>query len=315
MIDTKSNLESANIQRRFYADNNSLSNLSAKSNDIESLKAVAKEFEAIFLQMAMKSMRDTVKSMKSELTTDSATETYQEMYDSQLAMHLSGASSLGIADAIVRQFSQNFSVKELESNNDVVKTANTSVPKNIVNNNEIINITNDVEIIGDDKVNSEDADPIEFVKKVWLRIQELAKDIELDPKMILAQAIHETGWGKFIPRFKSGNISNNIFGIKADNSWNGASAVGKTFEVEDGIVKNQKAKFRAYSNLGDGIKDYFSFVRDNPRYEKALAARSGAEYIKELHKAGYATDPNYSDKVMSIYNGDRLNSLIEQLNG
>ena len=107
MIDSNSQIESANIQRRFFADSNSLDRLTTSSNQQESLKAIAKEFEAIFLQMALKSMRDGVKSMKSDLLSSSALDTYEEMYDSQLSLHLSNSSSVGIADAIVRQFSMN----------------------------------------------------------------------------------------------------------------------------------------------------------------------------------------------------------------
>lgn len=315
MIDTKSNIESGNIQRRFYADNNSLTNLSSKSDDIESLKTVAKEFEAIFLQMAIKSMRDAVKSMKSELTSDNATDTYQDMYDNQLSMQLSGSSRLGIADAIVRQFSQNFSI---DTNATNPAATNTSVNKDLLDNDpKHIPKSENISAAKGANEESKDLDefaPIEFVKKVWGSVKEVAKDAELDPKMILAQAVHETGWGKFIPKFKSGAMANNIFGIKADSGWDGKSTVNKTFEVENGIVKSERAKFRAYESLTEGVKDYVDFVQSNPRYQKAISANSGPEYIQELHKAGYATDPKYSDKVMSIYNGDRLNNLVSMLN-
>ncbi|MBT4963784.1 MAG: flagellar assembly peptidoglycan hydrolase FlgJ [Francisellaceae bacterium] len=315
MVDANLQIESANMQRRFYADNNTLSSLNKNSDQIENLKSVAKEFEAIFLQMAIKSMRDAGKSMKSDLMSSSAEDTYQEMYDSQLSLHLSSSSSIGIAEAIVRQFSQNFAT----NNSDDAKGQEVSVlpaeavekslSHNLVVDNGNINHIDSVH----EPAQKEIFEPHDFVEKVWSGIKEVAKSIDIDPKMMLAQAIHETGWGRFIPKISTGELANNLFGIKADESWHGSSIVAKTTEVEDGVVKQQKEKFRTYGNVRTSMEDYVDFVSNNPRYEKALASNNGVEYIKELHKAGYATDPNYSDKVLNIYNGDRLESLLNHI--
>ena len=315
MVDSSSQIETATMKHRFYADNNTLSSLSKNPDKTESIKAVAKEFEAIFLQMVIKSMRDANKSIKSELMSSSAEDTYQEMYDSQLSLHLSSSSSIGIAEAIVRQFSQNFATNKSDGAKSPERYAlsaeggGNTLNHNLVGDNEIISHIDSVAELDQGKT----LEPHSFVEKVWSGIKEVAKSVDIDPKMMLAQAIHETGWGRFIPRINTGELANNLFGIKADKSWHGDSIVAKTTEVENGVVKQQKEKFRTYDNLRYSMEDYVNFVSSNPRYEKALASNNGVQYIKELHKAGYATDPNYSEKVLNIYNGDRLKSLLSNI--
>ena len=138
----------------------------------------------------------------------------------------------------------------------------------------------------------------EFIKLIGEKIQsENAKrGNPIFSSVAIAQAILETGWGKSVLMMKA----NAIYGIKATTNWNGKVYNSKTNEVYDGKVYNIVACFRAYNNLEESIGDYFDLICGN--YRKALATNSPLECIQEIKNGGYATDPQYVNKIMSIIN-------------
>ena len=82
--------------------------------------------------------------------------------------------------------------------------------------------------------------PIEFVKALWPYALTAAKKIGVDPKILIAQAALETGWGKAVAEHSDGTSSFNLFNIKADSNWNDKSVSVKTVEYEQGVaVKGQ----------------------------------------------------------------------------
>ncbi|WP_345418773.1 flagellar assembly peptidoglycan hydrolase FlgJ [Halioxenophilus aromaticivorans] len=127
-----------------------------------------------------------------------------------------------------------------------------------------------------------------------------AEKLGVDKNVLLAQAALETGWGEFISKGDSGS-SKNLFNIKSSSQWTGDSVKVTTVEYRDGVAQKEQANFRAYSSFEDSFDDYADFILSNPRYEKALSCASDSEaYLRELQQAGYATDPNYADKIMQL---------------
>lgn len=149
----------------------------------------------------------------------------------------------------------------------------------------------------------------EFVETIYPHAVEAAKILKVDPKVLVAQAAHETSWGKRIP--KSGNISSyNLFGIKA-SSKHVKQVKSNTKEYWNGKTISVKHGFRAYDNYSDCFCDYAGMLKRNKRYSKALQnAHHPHNFLVELQKAGYATDPHYAKKIFSIYQGPILKKLI-----
>ncbi len=137
--------------------------------------------------------------------------------------------------------------------------------------------------------------------------EKAAKELGVEPKVILAQAALESGWGRSVIRNANGSNSFNLFNIKADKAWQGKQTKLTTLEFDQGIAKKVNAGFRSYDSFEEGFKDYVDFIKNNPRYGEALKKVGNAEhYMHELQRAGYATDPKYANKVMSIYQGNTM---------
>ena len=147
----------------------------------------------------------------------------------------------------------------------------------------------------------------DFVRQLHPYAEQAAKELGVEPKVILAQAALETGWGRSLIKNSNGSNSFNLFNIKADKSWQGKQAQVPTLEFEQGIAKKVNAGFRSYASFQESFQDYVDFIKSNPRYGDALKqAGNGDRYLHELQRAGYATDPNYANKVMSIYHGNTM---------
>ncbi|MFN4262398.1 MAG: glucosaminidase domain-containing protein [Thioalkalivibrionaceae bacterium] len=151
--------------------------------------------------------------------------------------------------------------------------------------------------------------PDEFVTSLRPYAERAAAALGVDAATLLAQSALETGWGQRLPS-GGGRSSFNLFGIKAHGGWNGAAVTNGTFEVRDGVVQRETARFRAYASPEHSFRDYVDFLRTNPRYRDALKAGDGERFIRGIHHAGYATDPAYADKVLSIR--DRVQQLLAE---
>lgn len=143
--------------------------------------------------------------------------------------------------------------------------------------------------------------PQEFIDTMLPMAQEAAKSIGVDPRYLVAQAALETGWGKSVMRQADGSSSHNLFGIKATGNWQGAEARAITSEFRDGQFVKETAAFRSYDSYQDSFHDLVSLLQNNSRYKDAVSAADNPEqFAKELQKAGYATDPDYARKIISI---------------
>ncbi|MEH6504083.1 MAG: flagellar assembly peptidoglycan hydrolase FlgJ [Cycloclasticus sp.] len=308
----------ASSQADVYTDFNGLAQLRAKAGgskgeENEALSEVARQFETIFLKMMLKSMRDTVP--ESDLVSNEKTRFYQSMYDDQISLDLSKRGNLGLADMIVQQLGgevktdvvtqgqtlsnyQEFAVQRIQGalqevglHKPVAKPAVTSDVTSRVTSKRI----NSVE---------------EFVDKLWPQAQKAAQQLGVDAKVLLAQSALETGWGKHVMQNKAGQSSHNLFGIKASHGWEGKTVSVQTVEFEQGVAVKRQANFRAYDSYEASFNDYVQFLKQNPRYQQALTkVDSNEEFIKGLQKAGYATDPAYAKKIISILGREQLSSL------
>lgn len=119
--------------------------------------------------------------------------------------------------------------------------------------------------------------------------------------LMLGQAALESGWGKREIRMADGSNSYNLFGIKAGAAWNGKVADVMTTEYQNGVAHKQVEKFRAYSSYAEAFQDYAHMLGNNPRYAGVLQQGGDAAGMAQaLQKAGYATDPNYADKLVRV---------------
>ncbi|HED17141.1 MAG TPA: flagellar assembly peptidoglycan hydrolase FlgJ [Gammaproteobacteria bacterium] len=300
------------------------------------LKAVAKQFEGIFLQMMLKSMRDA--NMGDDLFDNDQSKMYQDLFDKQISLELAGKNGFGLADMMVKQMDKT----QIESANsdkgitdyqrspvtvikDVVdnEMANVNAMQvrrsSIGNSSESLTIkTTENSDVDTKKISTEKTQanewgtPEGFIKSMVPYARSIAGKLGLNPAFIVAQAALETGWGAHIIKTATGASSNNLFGIKAGSSWQGNTVQSKTLEFSDGIMRQEKATFRSYSSVDDAFRDYARFLTDNDRYSNVVNSGYDVEqFTSNLSKAGYATDPVYADKIKMIVQSDRMKSLMK----
>ena len=153
--------------------------------------------------------------------------------------------------------------------------------------------------------------PGEFVNQVMPTIRRAASALGLNPLGLLAQAALETGWGQRMPRTADGSPSFNMFGIKAGDSWTGARATADTMEFSNGVATPRRTAFRAYGSIEDSVNDFANLLRNSPRYRDAVAAGNDTQaYVDGIGKSGYATDPEYANKLSQILNSDTLRAAL-----
>ena len=139
----------------------------------------------------------------------------------------------------------------------------------------------------------------EFMRDIVPHAQRVGAEIGIDPRLIIAQAIQETGWGKHVK-------GNNYFGIKSHGREGGQTIT--THEVIDGKKVKIKDNFRAYNDIGESVEDYGRFLVANPRYKTVLEAEDLASQINAMGNSGYATDPNYGASLSNIVKGRTFTS-------
>lgn len=149
--------------------------------------------------------------------------------------------------------------------------------------------------------------PEAYIEHVYPAAARVAEKLGVDPAVLVAQSALETGWGKHMIRHANGEPSYNLFGIKADKRWDGEVATVATTEYVNGRAVREVAPFRAYASFEDSFSDYLQFVKNQPRYETAVASADDPKaYLQALQDSGYATDPAYAQKIQQIYQSDAL---------
>ncbi|MDI9819488.1 MULTISPECIES: glucosaminidase domain-containing protein [unclassified Legionella] len=268
----------------------------AQVDEKKALPEASRQFEAVFLQAMLKSMRMGQHFLDDSSPFNNKTQaTFQDMLDGQYASNIAHGQGIGLADMLAKQLSQNDNVQARGVDQSLFPTR--VAPKEIS--------------LESTKIDSAGID--NFVKSVWPYAQQAASLLGLDPKLLMAQAALETGWGQFVTKDAEGNSSNNFFNIKAaTNTSQDAVRIQTTEYLADTPIKIN-ASFRKYPTVEHGFNDYVALIKGSNRYETALANTNNPErYVDELHRAGYATDPAYASKVLAIYHGDELQQALNR---
>lgn len=277
--------------------------------DKKALKQVAAQFESIFTQMLFKSMRKANEAFEDEDSPFNASSVkfYRDMHDQQLSMELSQSGALGLADIIVEQLSPTpgkYTPASLFSPG-LIPPMVSKPTEPVEEIKETVAASNDLNVIESEQ---------SFVSELWQHAKQAAEKIGLSPAVMLAQSALETGWGKHIITKSDGQSSNNFFNIKADKSWQGDKAAKASLEFEDGVAVKKQSNFRAYNNIAESFDDFVNFLQQNPRYKSALKTTANpTEYLNELQKAGYATDPNYAQKIINVLSRSEFNDAIKSV--
>ncbi len=280
-----------------YTDFQALTRLKgqAREQSPEALREVARQFEALFTQMMLKSMRQAGAAEGGILDSDQSL-FYRDMFDQQLAVTLSQQRGLGLADMIVRQLGGE--PAPAPPPRPVSAPPLLPVPRRIHTANPV---PTPVSVVTEALPEG----PNGFLKQMWPHARQAARRLGVDPQVLIAQAALETGWGAAVPRFPDGRSSHNLFGIKA-HGWSGERVYNQTLEFVAGVAERRREGFRAYSSFAESFRDYAEFLQANPRYSQALEQAGDNEgFVRALHRAGYATDPAYADKILTI-----LDSLV-----
>lgn len=255
----------------------------AKQNSPEALKAAAKQFEALFMNMVMKSMREA--SPQDGIFDSEQGKMYTSMLDQQISQNLA-KRGVGLADVLIRQLSNNASVQGVPGKDGTspqsVDPADAARPHA-----------------------APAASPSAHIKAFQDRVagpaEEASRATGIPAKFMIGQAALESGWGRREILAADGGSSHNLFGIKATGGWTGKVVQAATTEYVNGVAQTRLEKFRAYDSYGDAFRDYAHLLKNNPRYENVLAnAQDAVGFAQGLQRAGYATDPNYAAKLTRI---------------
>ena len=271
----------------------------ARGDEKGSVKAVARQFEAMFTSMMLKTMRNAVP--QSEIGQSNETRMFQGMFDDQLSQNLASHRGLGIAALIERQMTRTdlIAPKDLPTHKSG-KPLTIPVPAALQNAQQAQDSAKGQK--------TDSATPLaDFVDAVVSQARKAADAIGVAPHLLAAQAALETAWGKRKIVDASGNDSFNLFGIKAGKGWQGKVAHVATTEFENGQAVKKVQPFRVYGSYGEAMEDYARLVKDNGRYQQALNQGGDARaFAAGLQQGGYATDPNYAQKLERVANSKTL---------
>lgn len=319
-------------------DVNALSSLKSqvKSEDPEALRAAAKQFEALFLQMVLKSMRDAMP--REGLFDNDQSRMYESLLDQQLAQVMSSKNGVGLAAVIERQlmrkpdaavpFEDGLPLNPLTpalpldttlmhsltpKAQAALRQAEAALASRASKNERPPAVAASTAGEAVAAYTTGSGDPAtDFVARVRPYALETERQSGIPAHFMVAQAALETGWGKAEPRFADGRTSFNLFGIKAGRGWKGNTVDATTVEYVDGQAQRQVERFRAYGSYAEAFADYASLIGASPRYSQALNSvnnRDGASFARALQSAGYATDPQYAAKLERIMSSNALRNL------
>jgi peptidoglycan hydrolase FlgJ len=313
------------LTNRFALDVQGFGALSAqaKASPQAGMKMAAQQFDAVFTQMMLKSMRDATPQDGPFDSHDSAT--FTSMMDQQLSQQLS-KKGIGVADAMLKQLMRNQGMQVGGnsgnagglagmanalgggSGGDEGQTAALNALAKAYGNAQAngqlamgkaysANSALTPALRGDGSSPKVDA----FVDKLAAPAQAASAATGIPARFIIGQAALESGWGKSEIKKADGSTSHNVFGIKATKDWAGKTVSTVTTEYVNGKPHRTVEKFRAYDSYQDAMTDYASMLKSNPRYAQVLnTSHDVTGFANGMQRAGYATDPHYAKKLLSI---------------
>ncbi|MBV8636303.1 MAG: flagellar assembly peptidoglycan hydrolase FlgJ [Burkholderiaceae bacterium] len=279
-------IRSPNGTNNLALDANNLADLrvAAKQNSPEALKATAKQFEALFVNMMMKSMRDA--TPQDGIGDSDQSKMFTSMLDEQMSQKIANRG-IGLADVLVRQMTQNPNGRGGQKIDQAAEPA--AADKTPINTSMA--------------PKSQAPHVKAFQDSMRSHAEAASRATGIPAKFMLGQAALESGWGKHEIKAADGSASHNLFGIKATAGWTGKTVSAPTTEYINGVPRTVMQKFRAYDSYGDAFKDYANMLASNPRYDHLIAsAHDATSFAQGLQRAGYATDPHYAAKLSNIIN-------------
>ncbi|WP_042880816.1 flagellar assembly peptidoglycan hydrolase FlgJ [Cupriavidus necator] len=332
----------AELTQRFALDTQGFEALkhSARNGaDASTLRAAARQFEAVFTQMVLKSMRDA--TPQEGIFDNEQSKLYMSMMDQQLAQQMS-SRGIGLAEVMVRQLARAAGTPMPAGMNAMSaaesgKAADAEMARLLdsrgagampSDNGELADLPAIGTIVpgqnwnptaglrqyqpqsyadrgqGEDSLgrlpDDAPAHVSAFVARMAAPAEAAARASGVPARLIVGQAALESGWGQREIMHADGSTTFNVFGIKAGANWKGRVAEITTTEYVDGEPQKVKAKFRAYGSYDEACADYARLLTTNPRYAGVVSAASAEEAAHGLQRAGYATDPAYGHKLVKI---------------
>ena len=289
----------------------------------EGLKAAAQQFETLFLQMVLKSMRDA--TPQDGLLNSEQSRFYTGLLDQQMAQNMSSAGNgVGFAKLIEQQLGRHMALPEGQAAATApANAAGNALPlaasdgRHLQHRTVLGNLPTSAAYAAPSSAVSKSAgaqevapSSQEFVNRVWPHAVEASRSTGIPPQFLVGHSALESGWGRSEIRKADGTSSYNLFGIKAGKNWTGATVDATTTEYIDGQPQQVVERFRAYGSYEEAFRDYASLLRNNSRYSGVIGSQDGTEFARRLQQAGYATDPMYADKLSRIINGPTLRQAL-----
>ena len=277
---------------------------SAKAGSPAALKSAATQFEAMFINMMMKSMRDA--TPQDGMLDNQQTKMFTSMLDQQMSQNMA-TRGVGLADVLIRQLTaQATNAQALAIGDDQNVPTSAAMPAPLaaaqLPTAPLVPSATPAATAAVGSASGAQAPHIRsFQDKLGVHAEEASRATGIPAKFMLGQAALESGWGKREIKNADGSASHNLFGIKAGPGWKGQVASAVTTEYVNGVPQTKVEKFRAYDSYAEGFKDYAKLISKNPRYEKVMASAGDAvSFAHGLQRAGYATDPLYAAKLSRI---------------
>jgi flagellar protein FlgJ len=257
----------------------------AGAQDAGAVREAARQFESVFTRMLLSSMRSA--SPGDPLFDSHESGFYRDMFDDQIAVEMSRGKGLGLAEMLVEQLLRAGVVTGGgEAAGNAAPAPALPMPRAAP---------------AADSVGADRDVRTEFIEKFRPLAEEAARRLGVAPEALIGQAALETGWGQHAPVSGGGNASHNYFGIKATGGWRGDAVAAQTLEYEAGVAESRVESFRAYGSAEAGVADYVRLIAGNPRYEAARGAGDDIRrFAAALQRGGYATDPQYAEKLQRV---------------
>lgn len=273
---------------------------SIKTDTRGGIKAAAQQFETYFLQMMLRSMRETLS--QDGLFDSQETRTFTEMFDQQLSQTVAQNKGIGLADILIAQIERSLPKAAGQASFEVRPTnydlPPVGLPSSPVNGAGL-----------DDLQKNAPAGSNSFVQQMWSYAADTAKKLGVPTQSVLAQAALESGWGKKTLKTDSGTDSYNLFNIKAGANWTGPVVSREVVEYKSGIAVKSTEKFRVYGSYEESFADYAKLISSSPRYSGALN-QDAQGFASGLQQGGYATDPSYAGKIMRVMSSPAFRQML-----
>ncbi|MEO8007894.1 MAG: flagellar assembly peptidoglycan hydrolase FlgJ [Betaproteobacteria bacterium] len=272
--------------------------LKAKTDPKGAVKETARQFEALLMNVMLKSMRETV--AQDGLFDSEQTRLYTSMLDQQLSQSMA-QRGIGIAEVLTRQLTPG---APAAATNAAAPTVGSGVASSSLQR-ALLSPTpaqHPATTSPDAKTQAQT-----FIERLAPDAEAVSRDTGIPVRFLLGHAALESGWGRAEIRTADGAPSHNLFGIKAGAGWKGRSVDVQTTEYAGGVAQKKVETFRAYDSYQDAFRDYAHLLATSPRYAEVLKNTNDAQaYARKLQDAGYATDPHYADKLANVIDGRLL---------